>query len=67
MSDPRFDPRGIRPDGDEGDVAQIVDGVVTFAPITPVATPEPIVTVVGGVPGLLFDNDGRIVKREISP
>jgi hypothetical protein len=29
--------------------------------------PEPVVTVVGGVPGLLFDNDGSVVYREVSP
>lgn len=58
MADQRIDPRGIRPDGGEGDTAQIVGGIVQFAPAVVLT---PLVALVNGVPGLVFDANGQLV------
>lgn len=63
MAEYRLDPHGVRP-GDEADVMQTVDGVATWAPLAVPTINTPLVTVINGSPGLVFDADGRQVYTE---
>jgi len=62
--DGRLAPRGIKPSSTNGDVLTTASGQATWAPPVVPATPDPIVTVVDGIPGLVFDNDGEILYVE---
>lgn len=63
MADFRLDPRGLRP-GDEADVVQTIGGVAVWAPLALPTINTPLVTVINGSPGLVFDADGRQVYTE---
>lgn len=57
--DPRIDPSGVKPSTTNGDVLQTLAGVAQWGPA---ASGESfVVTVVNGVPGLVFDNDAQLV------
>lgn len=61
MNDPRDDPRGLIPSSTEGDILKTTGGVAAWGPLV-LPTPDlPLVAVVNGVPGLVFDNAGHIV------
>jgi hypothetical protein len=62
-------PGQIRPDGDEGDVATISGGVVTFAAPSGGSGSTaymPLTTVVGGVPELVWDADDSLIPTEVT-
>jgi hypothetical protein len=61
VADHRLDPSGVKPSTSNGDVLTTASGVAAWAAPVP---PIPLVTVVDGIPGLVFDNDGSIVYLE---
>jgi hypothetical protein len=64
VTDHRLDPRGIKPSTTEGDVLQTVGGVAVWAAFALPVAPTPLITVINGAPGFVFDADGQQVYTE---
>lgn len=66
MAEIRPDPGVLYP-GDEGDILQTINGVADWAPLAVPTINTPLVTVINGSPGLVFDNNGQQVYTEGAP